>query len=73
MHGPLTALMLLEAFSVHSPSSPIRSFAYRAMNPLVVNRPVAICGKEDKVRRIVWVWAEELETKAVAMVGQIGL
>ena len=57
----MTALMLLEAFSSHSPSSIVKSFAYRAMNPLVVSRPVAVCGKEDRCQGVVWLWAEDVE------------
>ena len=72
MHGPLTALMLLEGFSAHSPSSPIKGFAYRAINPLLVSRPVAVCGRVDG-KGTVWVWAEDVETKAAVMVGQINV
>ncbi|KAH9934997.1 uncharacterized protein B0H18DRAFT_979339 [Fomitopsis serialis] len=73
VHGPLTALMLLEAFSMHYPSTPVKSFEYRAVNPLVVNRRVAICGKEHKGSGVVQVWAEDAETKAVGMLGRIQL
>ncbi|KZT70166.1 hypothetical protein DAEQUDRAFT_709097 [Daedalea quercina L-15889] len=73
VHGPLTALMLLEAFSLYSPNAKLKSFEYRAVNPLVVNRYVVIHGKEDKHRGVVQVWAEDADTRAVGMVGRIHL
>ncbi|KAG6334831.1 hypothetical protein ID866_4253 [Astraeus odoratus] len=38
VHGPLTALMLLEALLFNRPELQLRTFSYRARNPLVVNR-----------------------------------
>ncbi|TFY65018.1 hypothetical protein EVJ58_g2241 [Rhodofomes roseus] len=73
VHGPLTALMLLDVFSMQFPDSMISSFGYRAVNPLIVNRKVAICGKKHTSNNTVQVWAEDVETKAIGMVGQINL
>lgn len=44
VHGPLTALMLLETVLYHRPTAQLESFNYRATNPLIVNREVTING-----------------------------
>ncbi|KIJ68911.1 hypothetical protein HYDPIDRAFT_79628 [Hydnomerulius pinastri MD-312] len=44
VHGPLTALMLLEALQFHKPGIQLRTFAYRARNPVIVNRTCTIHG-----------------------------
>lgn len=44
MHGPLTALMLLETVQWHHPSAQFASFEYRARNPVVVDREMTIHG-----------------------------
>lgn len=70
VHGPLTALMLLDTTALYFPGSRFKSFEYRAINPIVVNRPVRICGaQEDK--ETIRVWAEETESKVVGMTGKI--
>ncbi|KZT09494.1 uncharacterized protein LAESUDRAFT_722455 [Laetiporus sulphureus 93-53] len=71
VHGPLTALMLLEGFAMHSSGAPFKSFVYRAINPMMVNRHVAICGAVKKAENVVQVWAEDVETKVVGMVGTV--
>ncbi|KAI0807538.1 hypothetical protein C8Q74DRAFT_1227982 [Fomes fomentarius] len=64
VHGPLTALMLLDTTALYFPGSRFKSFEYRAINPIVVNRPVRICGaQEDK--ETIRVWAEETESKVL--------
>lgn len=72
MHGPLTALMLLDVTALQYPGSAFKSFEYRAVNPIVVNRPVKICGAQTDKETVV-VWAEETETKVVGMTGRITL
>ncbi|TFK92105.1 hypothetical protein K466DRAFT_514066 [Polyporus arcularius HHB13444] len=72
VHGPLTALMLLDTTALHLPGSSFDNFEYRAINPIVVNRPVRICGaQEDK--DTIRVWAEETESNVVGMTGIITL
>lgn len=44
VHGPLTALMLLETTKFHHRSTAFDFFEYRARNPVVVNRPITIHG-----------------------------
>lgn len=53
MHGPLTALMLLETVKWHNPSKVLASFEYRARNPIVVGTLVTIHG----------VWVDETSIK----------
>ena len=48
VHGPLTALLLLDAAQRHS-AGPVAQFRYRAMAPLVVDEPIALAGRADGV------------------------
>ena len=43
VHGPLTALLLLDAAQRHS-LRPVRQFRYRALAPLFVDQPIALAG-----------------------------
>lgn len=43
VHGPLTALLLLEAARRHGPR-PVRRFRYRALAPLFVDQPIRLVG-----------------------------
>ena len=44
VHGPLTALLLLDAARRHSPR-PVRQFRYRALAPLFVDQPIVLAGQ----------------------------
>ena len=44
VHGPLTALMLLENLIYHCPGAQLRTFTYRAHNPMFVNHAATIHG-----------------------------
>lgn len=44
VHGPLTALMLLEVLQFHKPGLRLHTFEYRARNPVIVNRSSTIYG-----------------------------
>ncbi|KAJ7623663.1 hypothetical protein FB45DRAFT_752716 [Roridomyces roridus] len=44
VHGPLTALMLLEITQLQRPKGKIANFEYRARNPVIVNKPMTIAG-----------------------------
>lgn len=44
VHGPLTALLLLDAACRHAPAPP-SSFRYRALAPLYVNQPITLAGR----------------------------
>ncbi|KAK7014842.1 histone H2B [Favolaschia claudopus] len=71
VHGPLTALMLLEAAKFHHPTAQFASFEYRARNPVVVDTPMTFKGVwVDK--QTVTVWCED-DTGVVGMTGKISL
>ena len=77
VHGPLTSLMLLETAVFTHPDLKLKSFEYRALNPLVVNQPVTIHGawekaSEDKSEKALLVWAVG-ENDVVGMSGRITL
>lgn len=44
VHGPLTALMLLEVLQFYKPGLQLHAFEYRARNPVIVNRNCTIHG-----------------------------
>ncbi|KAF8121958.1 hypothetical protein EV363DRAFT_1588271 [Boletus edulis] len=44
VHGPLTALMLLEVLQFYKPGLQVHTFKYRARNPVIVNRNSTIYG-----------------------------
>ena len=44
VHGPLTALLLLDAARRHSPR-PVTQFRYRALAPLFVDQPITLVGQ----------------------------
>ena len=44
VHGPLTALLLLDAAQRYSPR-PLRRFRYRALAPLFVDQPITLAGQ----------------------------
>ncbi|EIW85149.1 hypothetical protein CONPUDRAFT_117715 [Coniophora puteana RWD-64-598 SS2] len=44
VHGPLTALMLLEVANFHNPAREPEFFEYRARNPVIVDRPMTFYG-----------------------------
>ncbi|KAF9464741.1 hypothetical protein BDZ94DRAFT_1216020 [Collybia nuda] len=55
VHGPLTAMMLLEIASLNNPDRTIKSFEYRARNPVIVNQPSTINGvKKDGNTVFLW-------------------
>ncbi|KAI1795826.1 hypothetical protein LXA43DRAFT_989700 [Ganoderma leucocontextum] len=47
VHGPLTALMLLDTTALQVPGRAFKTFEYRAVNPIAVNRRVRINGVHD--------------------------
>ncbi|EIN07320.1 hypothetical protein PUNSTDRAFT_71314 [Punctularia strigosozonata HHB-11173 SS5] len=71
VHGPLTALMLIEAFVHHYPRANLHSFEYLARNPIVVNQSMWFHGAVDKDRKTAIVWAETGPYGVVGMTGVI--
>ncbi|KAJ7132311.1 hypothetical protein C8R44DRAFT_773731 [Mycena epipterygia] len=71
VHGPLTALMLLETTMLQKPTARIAHFQYRARNPIIVNRPLTIAGFwNDEHNVTVWCVNDE---GVVGMTGTIEL
>ncbi|KAJ7111558.1 hypothetical protein C8R43DRAFT_1041407 [Mycena crocata] len=62
VHGPLTALMLLEATIFYKPAAKIAHFEYRARNPVIVGQSMTIKG----------VWVDE-HTATVWCVNDMGV
>ena len=71
VHGPLTALMLLEIAARAHPDDMIEKFEYRATNPVVVARPVRICAGTRDDDGTMTVWAEETESQTIGMTGKV--
>lgn len=69
VHGPLTALMLLDTTAYFHPLLQFKSFEYRALNPLVVNRTVTIRGAWENDKTVL-VWAVDPDD-VVVMSGRI--
>lgn len=69
VHGPLTALLLLDAARRHSGAA-VSSFRYRALAPLYVDEPIALVGRPDSEGEVV----EALNPAgSAAMRGRVGL
>ena len=69
MHGPLTALMLLETLAHHYPEAQIKSFEYRALNPVVVSEALTFNGTWNGSKEIV-LWVQN-EAGVVGMKGKV--
>ncbi|KAF9265424.1 hypothetical protein L218DRAFT_923616 [Marasmius fiardii PR-910] len=70
VHGPLTALMLLETLVYHFPRARLMQFDYRAQNPLIVGRPLVINGHQLD-RDTFFLWCEDELDGTVGMTGQV--
>lgn len=53
VHGPLTALLLLEAAKRHGGGAP-RAYRYRGHAPLFVDEPITLAGKASKGETALW-------------------
>ncbi|MCY3611039.1 MAG: MaoC family dehydratase N-terminal domain-containing protein [Gemmatimonadetes bacterium] len=68
VHGPLTALLLLDAARRHCEAA-VTSFRYRALAPLFVDEPITLVGRPDSEGEVV----EALDPAgSVAMRGRVG-
>lgn len=73
VHGPLTALLLLELASSNLPKGRrIASFSYRAKHPVIVNRPLSLSGAWSDKRTEGKLWATN-EAGLVCMVADVHL
>jgi 3-methylfumaryl-CoA hydratase len=69
VHGPLTALLLLDAVRRAAPERALASFAYRAVRPLYCRRLMRLCAVTPAGGGRLDVWAEDHEGY-VAMRGE---
>ncbi len=65
VHGPLTALLLLDLLRRHLPTRTLVRFDYRALRPLYAERTLTLCGA-PRGGDGVMLWAED-DTGALAM------
>jgi hypothetical protein len=70
VHGPLTALMLLETLAYHHPEVQMKSFEYRALNPIIVNHKLTFHGSKSGSNVVLWV---QDEAGVVGMKGLVSL
>ncbi len=68
VHGPLTALLLLEVAKRHAKTAPA-SYEYRALGPLFNDEPITLAGRTKRSETEVWAVGA---TGSVAMQGRIG-
>lgn len=70
VHGPLTALMLLESFAFGAnKGAQLKSLAYRAQNPLFVNSELTLAGSWENAKTAkVWCVSQD---SVVGMTGTV--
>jgi len=72
VHGPLIATMLLELLRRNMPAATVARFSFRAVSPLFDNGAFWICGKPEKDRKAISLWARNeagrLATTATAVI-----
>jgi hydroxyacyl-ACP dehydratase HTD2-like protein with hotdog domain len=61
--------MLLEALVFHKPDVQIKSFEYRAVNPVIVNRQCNIHGSWESPNSVI-LWAQD-DDGVVGMTGMV--
>ncbi|TDL24774.1 hypothetical protein BD410DRAFT_785482 [Rickenella mellea] len=72
VHGPLTALMLLEGTVKNFPNVRFSNFEYRAQNPMIVGRRQTIHGAFEDGKKSATVWAAD-DDGVVGMTGKVGI
>lgn len=63
--------MLLESLVYHHPEVQMKSFEYRALNPVIVNRELTFHGSRSSSKEIV-LWVQD-EAGVVGMKGRVSL
>jgi len=61
VHGPLTAILLLDAIEQNSAGRQLVAFDYRALRPLFCGNPLTICAAPTAGEAGIEVWAEDHE------------
>ena len=57
VHGPLVATLLLDLVRTNLPDSTIRSFEFRAIQPLFDLAPFRVCGRREAGNKEIELWA----------------
>lgn len=71
VHGPLTAMMLLETLLFNKPDVVLGNFEYQARNPVLVNRTCTIHGAFLEAHTAI-LWCED-DDGVVGMTGKVRL
>lgn len=61
VHGPLTAMLLLDLLHRQVPGAQVTRFAFRGTAPLFANTPFAVCGRRGEDPGSVSLWAQSAE------------
>ena len=72
VHGPLTALLLLDAAGRHA-RAPVSSFRYRALAPLFVDAPITLAGHRAPTRSAGSSQPQERIVQALAPSGAVAM
>ena len=54
VHGPLTAVLLLDLFLRHNPGASVQAFRFRAHRPLFDTAPFTLCGENRERGAFLW-------------------
>jgi 3-methylfumaryl-CoA hydratase len=54
VHGPLIATLLVELLRERLPQATLRGFEFRALRPCFDGRPLAVCGRPEAGRALLW-------------------
>ena len=55
VHGPLTAILLLQLLAEHAPNAVVKEFSYNAVGPLFDTASFRLCGRIDGHTATLWV------------------
>ena len=72
VHGPLTAIMLIEVLLHNGYAGQINNFEYRARNPVYVDRQQHVCAAIDVDNSRATLWVED-DDGVVGMTGSVDL
>lgn len=61
VHGPLVATLLLDLVGHALPGAALRSFSFRAVQPLFDGAPFRVCGRPEQEAGALRLWAEDAQ------------
>jgi 3-methylfumaryl-CoA hydratase len=71
VHGPLTATLLVDLLTRHTPGKTLREFQFRAVSPLFVGQPIYFSGQRSNDAVEVWA-ANAASSLAMSARGRLG-